>query len=129
MCKFPKIDVIRKNFDSGFRDFAELLLEQFKWGHGFLSLNRFAYLQYDTESIMPLCFSDIFSQYEQCRSSAEIIKTQDRWLEEEQSRKTTSEIGMRVTNMTLCCFIGYSFDISPYLPAHCVIITSTGDPF
>ena len=57
------------------------------------------------------------------------IATQDRWLEEEQSRKTTSEIGMRVTNMMLCCFICHSFDISPYLPVHCVIITNTDDPF
>ena len=31
---------------SGFRDFGELLLEQFKWGHGFLSLNRYMLILY-----------------------------------------------------------------------------------
>ena len=48
---------------AGYRDAAEALMNKFKWGHGFISLNR-----------------ELLESYMQCRTSEEVIETQNKWL-------------------------------------------------
>ena len=50
---------------SGYRDAAELLMNKFKWGHGFITLNR-----------------EVLESYVACETGAEVIETQNRWLTE-----------------------------------------------
>ncbi len=50
---------------AGYRDAAELLMNKFKWGHGFISLNR-----------------DVLESYLRCTTGEEVIETQNRWLTE-----------------------------------------------
>ena len=48
---------------AGYRDAAELLMNKFKWGHGFISLNR-----------------ELLESYAACATSEEVIETQNKWL-------------------------------------------------
>jgi len=48
---------------AGYRDAAELLMNKFKWGHGFVSLNR-----------------ELLESYAACATSEEVIETQNKWL-------------------------------------------------
>lgn len=48
---------------AGYRDAAEELMNKFKWGHGFISLNR-----------------DLLESYMKCKTSEEVIETQNAWL-------------------------------------------------
>ena len=48
---------------AGYRDAAEALMNKFKWGHGFISLNR-----------------ELLESYMKCRTSEEVIETQNKWL-------------------------------------------------
>ena len=50
---------------SGYRDAAELVMNKFKWGHGFISLNR-----------------DVLESYMACKTGQEVLDTQHRWLTE-----------------------------------------------
>ncbi len=50
---------------SGYRDAAELLMNKFKWGHGFITLNR-----------------DVLESYMRCKTGVEVIETQNKWLTE-----------------------------------------------
>lgn len=47
----------------GFVDLAEAYLHQFKWGHGFLSLN-----------------DELLTLYAECSTSADVLKVQDSYL-------------------------------------------------
>ncbi|VFQ96028.1 unnamed protein product [Cuscuta campestris] len=53
----------------GEEESAYLLLNKFKWGHAFLSLNR-----------------ELLKAYSECKTSADIISTQNEWLSRESSR-------------------------------------------
>ena len=48
---------------AGYRDAAEALMNKFKWGHGFISLNR-----------------ELLESYMKCTTSEEVIETQNAWL-------------------------------------------------
>ena len=48
---------------AGYRDAAEALMNKFKWGHGFISLNR-----------------ELLESYMTCTTSEEVIETQNKWL-------------------------------------------------
>jgi pre-rRNA-processing protein TSR3 len=48
---------------AGYPDAAEALMNKFKWGHGFISLNR-----------------ELLESYMKCTTSEEVIETQNRWL-------------------------------------------------
>jgi len=48
---------------SGYRDAAELLMNKFKWGHGFITLNR-----------------ELLESYTLCTTGEEVLETQNRWL-------------------------------------------------
>ena len=48
---------------AGYRDAAESLMNKFKWGHGFISLNR-----------------ELLESYATCATSEEVIETQNKWL-------------------------------------------------
>ena len=48
---------------SGYRDAAELLMNKFKWGHGFITLNR-----------------ELLESYMLCTTGEEVLETQNRWL-------------------------------------------------
>ncbi len=50
---------------AGYRDAAELLMNKFKWGHGFITLNR-----------------EVLESYMACETGAEVLETQNRWLTE-----------------------------------------------
>ena len=50
---------------SGYREAAELLMNKFKWGHGFITLNR-----------------DLLESYAVCTTGEEVLSTQNRWLTE-----------------------------------------------
>ena len=50
---------------AGYRDAAELLMNKFKWGHGFITLNR-----------------EVLESYMKCETGAEVLETQNRWLTE-----------------------------------------------
>ncbi|KAE9602822.1 putative ribosome biogenesis protein [Lupinus albus] len=50
----------------GEEETANLLLDKFKWGHGFMSLNR-----------------ELLKAYSNCQSSADIITVQNAWLSQE----------------------------------------------
>lgn len=55
---------------TGYRDEASSLLAQFKWGHGFVSLNR-----------------EILEKYYSCKTAAEVVACQQEWLASEQEKK------------------------------------------
>jgi len=48
---------------AGYVDAAELLMNKFKWGHGFISLNR-----------------ELLESYARCATGEEVLETQARWL-------------------------------------------------
>ena len=48
---------------SGYRDAAELLMNKFKGGHGFITLNR-----------------ELLESYSLCTTGEEVLETQNRWL-------------------------------------------------
>ncbi|CAI8051231.1 18S rRNA aminocarboxypropyltransferase, partial [Geodia barretti] len=62
---------------TGFRELAERVLTvYFKWGHGFLSLN-----------------SDLLEAYSRCVDGCEVVRVQQRWLEEaHRERQSQREI-------------------------------------
>ncbi|XP_019191212.1 PREDICTED: ribosome biogenesis protein TSR3 homolog isoform X2 [Ipomoea nil] len=53
----------------GEEESAHLLLNKFKWGHAFLSLNR-----------------ELLKAYSECKTSADIISTQNEWLSRQSSQ-------------------------------------------
>lgn len=55
---------------SGFKEEAKWYLSKFSWGHSFLELN-----------------DELLQRYSQCKSSEEIIETQEKYLEEARNEK------------------------------------------
>ena len=54
----------------GLRGEGEYILNKFKWGHGFLSLN-----------------SDLLTRYSQCENGESVIEIQTEYLREEETRR------------------------------------------
>ena len=80
------------NVCTGFRELAEKMLTvYFKWGHGFLSLNRyrahFAVLIHLIYTICHILCSELLEAYSRCGGGSEVIAAQNQWLQEAQRQR------------------------------------------
>lgn len=60
---------MKTNF-TGFKEECQVLLEKFRWGQSFLSVN-----------------DELFEMYSRCETSADVVKTQESYLKDVQKHK------------------------------------------
>nr|XP_002129931.1 ribosome biogenesis protein TSR3 homolog [Ciona intestinalis] len=86
-CKLSCVEAFAATmYITGFTETAERILKLFKWGHGFISLNK---------SLLDL--------YATCNTSSDVIKAEENWLEEEKCSKLESDFDMMNIDMSLEC--------------------------